>query len=126
MRLAELWHTHDSVHHDRRRSSQPQYSDQFEDGAPEPWEPYVPPTPPEPPLTVALIVGGPGTPAHRLDAFSAAAGMAQVCLIPLRSAVGPTRLHRCCKTINVVLLVVTRATPHPAWLCTLLAWQNLI
>jgi hypothetical protein len=39
---------------------------------------YEPPTPPEPPLTVALLVGGPGTAAARLESFRAAVGLAQV------------------------------------------------
>lgn len=39
---------------------------------------YEPPTPPEPPLTFALLVGGPGTAAARLESFRAAVGLAQV------------------------------------------------
>lgn len=36
------------------------------------------PPPPEPPITVALLVGGPGTPTSRLSSFAAAAGLAEV------------------------------------------------
>jgi hypothetical protein len=49
--------------------------EQLQDEAPQPS--YVPPTPPEPPLTVAVVVGGPGT-AARLQSFQAAIGLAQV------------------------------------------------
>ncbi len=50
--------------------------EQGSDGLEEEEEGSLPP--PEPPLTVALLVGGPGTPASRLAAFSAAAGLAEV------------------------------------------------
>lgn len=68
---------------------QPQYQEPSEDGEYDEEEPEAPPPPPEPPLTVALLVGGPGTAAARLDSFRAAAGLAQASFLRRALAILP-------------------------------------